>query len=224
MEEKIYLIYLYTFPNGKYYVGQTYKGSGRLNSKENYRTSKVVYKAMKKYKYKKEILEDNLTSEEANEREIYYIKKYDSLVHHNGYNVSEGGTTIKKGNIPWNKGIHTGYTAWNKGLKEKDYMSEENQKKSKANLINNDPEKLKEWSKKYSFKKGNIPTNRKKVIFINELTKEEIIFESVTSASKFLGYASDKSMSKRINKNSLIKGIYRIKYLGKEDFGAYEQL
>jgi group I intron endonuclease len=70
--------------NGKSYVGQqstdikTYLGSG-----------KILEFAIKKYgveNFKKEIIEECLTREELNKREIYWIKKLNPV-----YNIHEGG-------------------------------------------------------------------------------------------------------------------------------------
>ena len=79
--------------NGKIYIGQheqtegehfdTYLGSGT-----------IITNAIKKYgkqNFKKEILEICDNKESLNEREIYWIKFYDSTNRDIGYNVLEGG-------------------------------------------------------------------------------------------------------------------------------------
>ena len=74
--------------NGKIYIGQD------TNNDPNYYGSGLLLKkAIKKYGKKnfiKEILEYCDTKEILDEREIYYIKKYDSI--NMGYNLSIGGT------------------------------------------------------------------------------------------------------------------------------------
>lgn len=60
------------------------------NSKD---TQYPLYFAMKKYGvdvFTFEILEE-CTQEELNQKEVFYIEKYDS--YHNGYNLSLGGDT-----------------------------------------------------------------------------------------------------------------------------------
>lgn len=98
--DKIFKIYKISFPNGKFYIGQTYNVEKRW--KEHLNEAKhsdyKVYRAMRKYSITLDdfsIEEDNiLTEEEADIREIYYIEKYNSF--YNGYNSTLGG---KKGCI-----------------------------------------------------------------------------------------------------------------------------
>lgn len=85
--------------NGKEYVGQTNNTLGErkkqhiqsaLNSRKE--PTNYFHKAIKKYgkdNFKWEILEDNILSENLNEREKYWIKYYDTF--NNGYNLTEGG-------------------------------------------------------------------------------------------------------------------------------------
>lgn len=97
---KEYKIYKIQFPNGKVYIGQSCNYHNRW--REHLREAALgnttkVYKAMRKYKTditSFSIIEENiLTQEEANAKEIYYIKKYDSW--HNGYNCNSGGGNIE---------------------------------------------------------------------------------------------------------------------------------
>ena len=62
-------------------------------SKQEY-IDKPLYKAFRKYgieNFKFIILYDNLSVKEAKEKEIELIKKFKSLTHENGYNVTKGG-------------------------------------------------------------------------------------------------------------------------------------
>ena len=83
--------------NDKVYIGQTvqsvndrfcqHKKPSTLKKKGNYK----IYNAISKYgkeNFYIETLEDGLTSAEADEREVYYIEKYDSF--DNGYNSTRG--------------------------------------------------------------------------------------------------------------------------------------
>lgn len=85
-----YLIYLYQFENGKIYIGQTYVGSARLSRINEYRGQKV-YEVLKLKTHQTIILENNLSKEEADEKEIYYIKKYNATNPEIGYNIALGG-------------------------------------------------------------------------------------------------------------------------------------
>ena len=89
-------IYQILFPNGKRYIGQTinYKRRWREHLWEAFNGSQLkVYRAIRKYSIKIDafsIIEENiLTQEEANAKEKYYIKLYNSKI--NGYNSTWGG-------------------------------------------------------------------------------------------------------------------------------------
>ena len=84
--EKIFKIYKIQFPNGKVYIGQSvnYKNRWREHLREAARGNDLkIYRAMRKYNITIEafsIIEDNITSQdEANSKEIYYIKEFNSI-------------------------------------------------------------------------------------------------------------------------------------------------
>lgn len=96
-------IYMYTSPSGKHYIGQTIQSLIARSGSDGkyYKGSKKFYEAILKYGFKNfkiDILEECLI-EELNEKEKYYIKKYNSLFP-NGYNISEGGDAIFKDSRP----------------------------------------------------------------------------------------------------------------------------
>ena len=84
--------------NNKVYIGQT-----TLSMEDRWKThlkpsvskqrgSYKIYNAMNKYgkeNFYCELLEENIPVEELNDREIYYIEKYNSF--ENGYNSTKGG-------------------------------------------------------------------------------------------------------------------------------------
>lgn len=94
----MYLIYKHTSPSNKSYIGQTCRLI--LREKEHCRAvgdSPAFHNAILKYgwdNFTHEILEENLTLEEANEREVYWIDFYNSLSP-NGYNLTTGGKNTK---------------------------------------------------------------------------------------------------------------------------------
>lgn len=99
IENKIFLIYKFTNKiNGKSYVGFTCRGFELRKYEHFYLSQKEsnfkFHKALKKYgidNFIYEILENNIMSRtDANIREIYYIKLFDSF--RNGYNMTEGGS------------------------------------------------------------------------------------------------------------------------------------
>lgn len=93
----MYKVYKYTnLINDKIYIGQTKYSLEERAKKDgiNYKGSKYFYRAIQKYDWDKfvpEILKDNLTQEEANEWEEYYIKLFDSINPLIGYNIRSGG-------------------------------------------------------------------------------------------------------------------------------------
>lgn len=96
MEEKRdHKIYKYTNKvNGKVYIGRTCTSlKQRARSKGiNYRHCPYFWGAIQKYgweNFEPEILEEGLTDLEAAERELYYIKEYDSTNQEKGYNICD---------------------------------------------------------------------------------------------------------------------------------------
>lgn len=83
--------------NDKVYIGQTtQKLQERLNNHLKFSTLKTrnykFYQAVKeigKDNFYIELLEDNIPNNELNEKEIYYIDKFNSF--HDGYNATKGG-------------------------------------------------------------------------------------------------------------------------------------
>lgn len=79
--------------NGKAYVGQTVQTlQDRWGRGSSYSTCTHFYNAIQKYgwdNFEHKILECGLEDTELNERERYWIEKYNSI--QNGYNIREGG-------------------------------------------------------------------------------------------------------------------------------------
>ena len=102
-EERKWIIYMYTFPNGKKYIGKTSRSlKERQESSDwiGYRSSTVLYRAINKYgvdNIKQEILiEDYMTDNQSSELEMYYISLYKTNCcrYKNpcyGYNTTDGG-------------------------------------------------------------------------------------------------------------------------------------
>lgn len=101
MENKKYCVYKHIFPNNKVYIGVTCRkpeyrwdnGNGYTNAQRK------IYNAIKKYGWenvKHEILFENLTKEEAEQKEIELIDKYNSTNDNYGYNIEKGGNLNKE--------------------------------------------------------------------------------------------------------------------------------
>lgn len=89
------IIYLYTNKkNGKKYVGQTNEEKRRLQ--EHVRKNVTVFdRAVTKYgieSFDYKVIDSAKTQEEANEKEMFWIKKLNSKAP-NGYNMTDGGET-----------------------------------------------------------------------------------------------------------------------------------
>lgn len=167
------IIYKYTSPSGKAYIGQTINERKRrkkfLNLNEDYAGLKIN-NARLKYKpenFKYEVLERKTYSskeertEDLNKLEIYYIGKYDSFK--NGYNMSIGGEGS------------SGYK-----------MTEEQVKKHTERMLNNNPFKGHKHSEETKKLIGE--ANSKAVLQIDKNTGEIIReFSSAKAAGEFFG-------------------------------------
>jgi hypothetical protein len=108
------MIYLIKLPNGKNYIGRWVKDFDslvrRYTVKEFIRGKRPINHAIRKYGIHSInffILEKNndISNEDLNQKEINYIKEYNSLTTQNGYNVSEGGESTDNITNHPNRGI-----------------------------------------------------------------------------------------------------------------------
>lgn len=79
--------------NGKIYIGQDI-----YNNPKYFGSGKLIKLSIKKYgieNFTKEIIEECSTSEELDEKEIYWIKEFNSTNREIGYNICEGGRTYR---------------------------------------------------------------------------------------------------------------------------------
>ena len=141
-----YTVYCHMFPNGKRYIGITGQPVlRRWRNGEGYE-GQPVYDAILKYRWeniKHEILFENLSKEEAEEKEIELIKKYKTKSHENGYNIENGGSISElseetkrkisekqKGKMAGAKHWHYG-KHWDKDVREKLSKAHKGKKRSK---------------------------------------------------------------------------------------------
>lgn len=103
--------------NGKIYIGQSVHIQARFNahkSEARNGNTRPLYNTIRKYgveNFSFEVIEE-CSKEKLNEREIYWIKKYDSF--HNGYNLTPGG------NEPYKVDIDLIYSLWDNGKSMKE--------------------------------------------------------------------------------------------------------
>lgn len=97
-----YIVYMHTSPNNKKYIGITSQSPKRRWRKngEGYKDHLYFWRAIQKYgwdNFQHEILFENLTKEEAEQKEIELIAYYKSNNIDYGYNMSIGGESGSKG-------------------------------------------------------------------------------------------------------------------------------
>lgn len=92
MNEKLWCVYKHVLKeDGRVYIGQTNNIKTRWKPSA-YKNCVKFYNAIQYYgwdSFTHEIIENNLTLEEANKLETYYIQKYNSI--ENGFNLNSGG-------------------------------------------------------------------------------------------------------------------------------------
>lgn len=90
-----YNVYIHITPSNKIYVGITKNIKNRFRSSgDGYRNCKLFYNAIKKYGWdniRHEVLFENLTKEQAEQKEIELIELYHSNNQIYGYNILKGG-------------------------------------------------------------------------------------------------------------------------------------
>ena len=93
--ENNYTVYMHIFPNDKVYIGITKMNvKNRWLNGKGYKTSRKLNFAIQKYGWenvKHEIIYENLTKEEAEQKEIELITQYNSTNDNYGYNIEKGG-------------------------------------------------------------------------------------------------------------------------------------
>lgn len=97
MEDNKYCVYMHTNKsNGKKYIGQTKQSlNGRWREGKGYKNTNSHFRnALNKYGWDgfiHEVIYENLTLEEANNKEIELIEKYKTTNREFGYNAEKGG-------------------------------------------------------------------------------------------------------------------------------------
>lgn len=96
----MYTVYMHTAPNRKRYIGITSNEPKiRWNCGHGYKCNYYFSNAIKKYGWnniKHEILIENLTKEQAEQKEIELIAEYKSNQREYGYNIDNGGNSNGK--------------------------------------------------------------------------------------------------------------------------------
>jgi hypothetical protein len=91
-----YFVYMYVFPNGKRYIGQSHDGAERYGSISRYKRSVIVYRAMKKYSDFKKYIIWRGPSDKVDDMERHFIYFFRATERKYGYNICKGGHPTKK--------------------------------------------------------------------------------------------------------------------------------
>ena len=184
---KEYCIYLHRNKiNDKVYIGQTcQKPEKRWNYGHGYKNCPRFYSAIISYgwnNFEHIILENNLTSDEANEKEQYYIKKYDSQNPDLGYNLTEGGSSLSE---YWKTPEHRELQSQNKKLYFKEHPDKKNENDMHLKEIAQKSAKIRSEKMKENY------ANQGGLFHLNESRKKRIkcietdeIFASLSEASR----------------------------------------
>jgi len=105
-QSKKFVVYCHTnIVNGKRYIGITcQKLSQRFRNGKGYKSSPHFNNAIKLYgwdNFQHEVLYENLTENEAKQKEIELITKYNTRNHKFGYNITPGGEGFSGKDNPW---------------------------------------------------------------------------------------------------------------------------
>lgn len=96
--DKCYTVYMHISPSGKRYIGITrQRPVARWKNGRGYINNEYFYRAIKKYGWdniEHQILYNDLTKEEAEQKEIELISYYRSDARAYGYNIDHGGHSI----------------------------------------------------------------------------------------------------------------------------------
>lgn len=124
------IIYKYTSPNGKCYIGQTTSPKNRKFQHQKCYDDTYFHRAIQKYGFDSFRYEVLISFKATNENKLnvlldtlekFYIRKFNSSNRNYGYNLTLGGggaigykhtkeakkkmSDFQKGKIPWNKGV-----------------------------------------------------------------------------------------------------------------------
>ena len=95
MPVRLGLIYKFTSPSNKSYIGKTVQSFSKRMCQHKTKSSRctALKNAINKYGWaemKREIVEENIPEDQLDQREKYWIKMYNTIAPH-GYNLTEGG-------------------------------------------------------------------------------------------------------------------------------------
>lgn len=185
--EKKYCIYMHRNKiNGKVYIGQTcLKPEYRWSNGEGYSHCSHFYNSIQKYgwhNFEHIILEDNfLTLEQANEKEMYYIRINNSTNPNLGYNSSPGGN---------NKTVNQKTRELQRKNTTEFWRNEENKERMRQMHLNS------EQHVKLMTERWQDPNFRKKICKPVQCIETKEILESAAAAARWCGLADRSGITK----------------------------
>lgn len=215
----IWTIYMYTFPNGKRYIGKTKRTmaqrKGNSETWEGYKRCTLLWKAIQKYgvpNIKETILiKELMTNERADELEKYYIALYKTNVNRYGsdygYNLTDGGDGVSGIKYSEEERQRRVEQMRKNGSNHKGKpLSEEHKKKlSESKKGDKHPLYGKHLSEETKAKIGRAnsrenmsyethirrsESKKKKIIATHKETKETFIFNSMSEAAEYFQVSS----------------------------------
>ena len=200
--------------NSKVYIGKTqYSIEQRFKEHCNdylkrEEEKRPLYDAMKKYGVENfyiELIEDNISDQEINEKEIFYIKQYNSYIgfeNSNGYNATLGGDSCRLYNY---KDIAEKYCELHSVKQVCDYFNCDKSVVQNACKENN--------VYIISASEQSKINSSKKIAQLNPDTEEIIqIYNSISDAFRALNKQKSGGISKACKENRIYLG-YKWKYL-----------
>lgn len=232
-----FCVYKHTTPSGKSYIGITkQKPNKRWKNGKGYDLCTAFSRAIKKYGWDNithEILEENLTKDEACKLEKAYISAFQSADPKYGYNLTLGGENYEP-NEEWRQRArqsHIRYYAEHPEARQKiseqsrnRKASEETKRKmseSRKRYIAEHPEEREKCRNTFKGMKRS-QANREKLRIANSVKIRCIetgeIFESVCSAAESIGVCRT-AVSNQLKNRSKTCGGYHFEYytVGGED-------
>lgn len=181
---KKYKVYLFIFPNGKFYCGYTSQTlQRRWDNGNGYKKCPLVYKAIQKYGWDnitKKLIFDSDIQEEALNKERQVIKELNLTNPNYGYNLDEGGRPHGGSNFLTEEGrkkiSEAGKKKW-QNPEFRQYMSEISRKRMLGTHLSKETiNKIQETRKINGVK---MPSNAKIVQQLDPLT--EIVIKEFSS-------------------------------------------
>ena len=234
-DEKIYhfLIYMYTFPNGKKYIGKSSKPLSQRQGHDwnKYKTCTLLWCAIQKYgteNIETTILDEgDMTNAQAGELERKYIAEYKTNANRYrnpqyGYNLTDGGEGLRG----WHPDGERYDQMMQQLVKAKEMrlsqpVSESTRQKMCEAKLGKKRGPMSEETK-HKIGEANKLKKLKKTILVDPDTNKELVFDSRRDAAAFLGVSSGKiseyvRRGVALSKNGIRYGIYDHNDIGKVD-------